>query len=341
MTLILNIIFSIGLIVLLYLFFRPNDGWWYRLKESRASRERIILEDILKNLYHTKEEEITPNIKTLIKELPSSEEQSLKILSRMEENQLVHILENKIRLSDKGEKYARKIVRAHRLWEQFLAEKTGYDKKDWHKLAEKAEHNLTDEHLEALSKELKRPLFDPHGDPIPYDQKNVPRITGNILTSFPKGTIGRIVHIQDEPEAIYQKIVEEDIHMGAQVEILEISSKTTTIFSEGKQHQLPTLVANALTITPLEKQEITENLLRLSHLKTKEKAVIKGISRECRGENRRRLLDLGFVNGTEINIASISPLGDPIAYNIRETLIALRQEQAQYVLIQKKENNEQ
>lgn len=341
MSLILNILFTLITLLLLFLFFRPQKGWSYRLRENKVSKKRIILEDILKSIYYAKEEGVVRNIKTLTKQLPFAEQQTLKVLKEMEEKNLVNILENKLRLSDKGKKYAVKIVRAHRLWEQYLAEKTGHNKKDWHKLAEKAEHKLTEEHLEELSKELKRPLFDPHGSPIPYNHADIMEISGKPLPSFPLKTIGRIVHIQDEPETIYQKLLVEDIHLGAQVEIVNKTEKTVSFISEGKKHTFLLIVANALTIIPLEETEIAKQLDRLSRLKIGETAVVEGISKECRGENRRRLLDLGFVKGTEIAISSVSPLQDPTAYSIRNTLIALREEQAQYVLIVKKGKDEQ
>jgi len=62
----------------------------------------------------------------------------------------------------------------------------------------------------------------------------------------------------------------------------------------------------------------------LGSLKTGQKGVVLGISSECKGEIRQRFLDLGFIKGAEIHIQNISPLGDPIAYNIHNTLIALR-----------------
>ena len=46
----------------------------------------------------------------------------------------------------------------------------------------------------------------------------------------------------------------------------------------------------------------------------------------CNGNIRRRLLDLGLVKGTPIIPVFKSPAGDPIAYEIRKTLIALRKE---------------
>ena len=46
----------------------------------------------------------------------------------------------------------------------------------------------------------------------------------------------------------------------------------------------------------------------------------------CNGITRRRLLDLGLVKGTKIVPVFKSPSGDPVAYEIRKTLIALRKE---------------
>jgi len=42
----------------------------------------------------------------------------------------------------------------------------------------------------------------------------------------------------------------------------------------------------------------------------------------------RRLEELGFVSGEEIACVMRSPLGDPSAYMIRETLVALRRRDA-------------
>ena len=44
----------------------------------------------------------------------------------------------------------------------------------------------------------------------------------------------------------------------------------------------------------------------------------------CNGNIRRRLLDLGVVKGTKITPVFKSPFGDPTAFEIRKTLIALR-----------------
>ena len=51
------------------------------------------------------------------------------------------------------------------------------------------------------------------------------------------------------------------------------------------------------------------------------------------GANRRRLMDLGILPGTQLAVDLKSPLGDPTAYRIRGAVIALRREQAKQIEI--------
>jgi ferrous iron transport protein A len=46
------------------------------------------------------------------------------------------------------------------------------------------------------------------------------------------------------------------------------------------------------------------------------------------GVMRRRLLDLGFVAGALVEVVRKSPLGDPIAFRVSQTTIALRKEES-------------
>lgn len=51
------------------------------------------------------------------------------------------------------------------------------------------------------------------------------------------------------------------------------------------------------------------------------------------GNERRRMLDLGVVPDTKIEALYKSPAGDPIAYFIRGAVIALRNEDAQKIIV--------
>ena len=70
--------------------------------------------------------------------------------------------------------------------------------------------------------------------------------------------------------------------------------------------------------------------ISLSDMKKNDFCIIKRL--ETKGKLRRRLLDLGFTEGTKIRCVNISPFGDPKAFSVRGTVIALRKEDSSAVL---------
>ena len=54
---------------------------------------------------------------------------------------------------------------------------------------------------------------------------------------------------------------------------------------------------------------------------------------ECDEGIKRRLLDMGLVKGTNIVPILVSPSGDPRAFLVRGTIIAIRQEDAKHIKI--------
>jgi Fe2+ transport system protein FeoA len=48
---------------------------------------------------------------------------------------------------------------------------------------------------------------------------------------------------------------------------------------------------------------------------------------------RRRLLEMGFCNGAEVEVIRRAPLGDPIEFRLRGYCLSLRDAQAQYVQV--------
>lgn len=53
----------------------------------------------------------------------------------------------------------------------------------------------------------------------------------------------------------------------------------------------------------------------------------------AQGELRRRLRDLGFVPGAQVECLGKSPLGDPAAYRVRGAVVALRRRDAQLIAL--------
>ena len=71
--------------------------------------------------------------------------------------------------------------------------------------------------------------------------------------------------------------------------------------------------------------------MSLNDLKSEEFGIV--IELLSDGAERRRMLDLGILPGTEIEVVMKSPMGDPTAYRIRDAVIALRKEQAALIKI--------
>lgn len=52
------------------------------------------------------------------------------------------------------------------------------------------------------------------------------------------------------------------------------------------------------------------------------------------GSMRRRLLDIGLIEGTQVKCLHKSPAGDPVAYLIRGSVIALRSEDSSKIVVE-------
>lgn len=318
----------------IYVLFRPLKGWYWVLRNNWRSNEKTIMEDILKQLYRMENSGVEADIGHLTNALKIKDRLILEAVHKMAVIELILLDGDFIRLSKAGRQYALRIIRVHRLWEKYLAEKTGFDKAEWHELAEEKEHLLSHEETDMLANALGNPLYDPHGDPIPSSHGRIPALDGKPLSSMEVDSVGRIVHIEDEPEVIYKQILAENIHIGSRVRIVETNRERVVFYAEGEEFVLAPVVAANITVSEMKKDTEEEGqAVRLSSLKENETARIVGISRECRGENRRRLLDLGFVRGAEIHVDLESPLGNPIAYSVKGTSIALRGDQANKILI--------
>ncbi|MEL7567047.1 MAG: FeoA family protein [Dehalobacterium sp.] len=77
---------------------------------------------------------------------------------------------------------------------------------------------------------------------------------------------------------------------------------------------------------------MNEKFIPLNFLPLGKKAKVKALTSD--GKTRRRMLDLGLISETEVEVLQKSPLGDPIAYFIRGAVIALRSEEASKILVE-------
>ena len=73
------------------------------------------------------------------------------------------------------------------------------------------------------------------------------------------------------------------------------------------------------------------NIRSLNDIAPGERAVVKSL--RARGSMRRRLLDIGLIDGTVVECLGRSPSGDPSAFMIRGAVIAIRSEDCSDIII--------
>lgn len=72
--------------------------------------------------------------------------------------------------------------------------------------------------------------------------------------------------------------------------------------------------------------------MSINNLQVGDKAIITKL--DVKEDIKRRLLDIGLIEGTQIECALKSPMGNPIAYLIRGALIAIRKEDSKNILVE-------
>lgn len=326
-------IFLVIVVILIYIFL-PKKGLVANYRKVRSNTKRVLIEDALKHIYDYKSHELIATLNSIAGNLGVSLDKASKIIENLKKLNLVKLDNQSLTLTKEGKSYALRVIRIHRLWENYLAEETGVGEIDWHDEAEKVEHNLTQKDADELSARMGNPKFDPHGDPIPDTDGNILEHKGKLLNSLMKGNIVKVIHIEDEPKAIYLKLLEKGLYPGKEILVVDKSDKSITIAADGDEFVLGSLVASKVSVKVLDEKVFNNEKIRtLIDLKPGEISEVINVSPNCRGQQRRRLLDFGIVPGSSISLHMSSPLNDPTAYLVKETIVALRKNQANKVLI--------
>ena len=333
------LLFGLLVLFVLSLFFWPGTGLTSRWKQWRQDTERVQIEDALKHIYDCEYKSISCTINSIAGILSINSDRATKLVSRLEILGLLISNGEVLQLTSQGRSYALRVIRFHRLWERFLADETGMREMDWHEIAEKKEHTLTPEQADKIAAQIGNPVYDPHGDPIPSSKGDLPHKKGKPLNEMLPGEFANIIHIEDEPNAIYSQILAEGLYPGMHIRMLEVSDRRMKFVANGEECILSPIIAKNITIgiIKLEKQ-IEGKFKTLSTLRVGEKGIVLGIAIALRGQQRRRLMDLGIVPGTEIEPQLESISRDPVAYKVRGSVVALRKQQADRIFLVTKED---
>jgi DtxR family Mn-dependent transcriptional regulator len=118
------------------------------------------------------------------------------------------------------------------------------------------------------------------------------------------------------------------------VRILESTPERIALTDGEHEYRLAPAVAANVFLAPAA-APAASGLVTLADLAQGDVADVVALDQNCQGFSRRRLMDLGFTPGARLEPALETFAGDPRAYRVRGTLVALRQDQARQVLVRR------
>jgi len=302
--------------------------------KNRAGRDRQRLEDGLKHLFDLEYRGRHGSLASLSGALGVADHVALALVTRMQTQGLLVARGAEFDLTPQGERLALQVIRAHRLLERYFADEARLPLPQVHAAAERGEHHLTPEAADRLSASMGHPAVDPHGDPIPTREGFVPPAAGKPATGWPMDQLARVVHLEDEPPVAYAQLVAAGIFVGQILRIIDATPERLVLTDGENEFNLAPAVAANIFLESAPASALHPHAVRLADLSTGQAASVIGLDEACQGYSRRRLMDLGFTTGATIRAALSTFAGDPRAYEIRGTLVALRREQASQVLVQ-------
>lgn len=217
-----------------------------------ASRSPSV-ENYLKEIYSLGERDQEPVTTSRLSERLGLSASSVSgMLRRLAAQGLVdHRPYSDVTLTAPGRAGALQIVRRHRLIEMFLVAKLGYSWDEVDEEAESMEHVVSELMVERMDVALGRPRYDPHGDPIPGIDGELPKMNAHRLIYATPGRSGRLVRVDDDDPAVLRHLSEAGIELGLQVTLVDrlpFDGPYVVEIGEGATHQLGPTLAEALWV---------------------------------------------------------------------------------------------
>jgi DtxR family Mn-dependent transcriptional regulator len=185
--------------------------------------QTLTEENYLKGIYRISQTEsikITPT--SIAEELGINAASVVDMLKKLTEKELITY--DKVegaKLTERGNKAALTIIRNHRLWEVFLIEKLGYSWDVVHDIAEQLEHIKHPELANRLDKFLGYPDYDPHGDPIPKSNGEMPHTVTTPLSEIEVGKTCRVAAVKDTSSVFLQYLLQLPVSIGTKIKVLD------------------------------------------------------------------------------------------------------------------------
>lgn len=179
-------------------------------------------ENYLKAIFHLQVQSEVVSTNDLAQQLQTKPASVTDMMKKLQAKKLLHYKPYYgFSLSTEGRKAALHIVRRHRLWEYFLAEKLSFSWEEVHEVAEELEHVGNKKLIEKLDAFLGFPQFDPHGDPIPDSRGKMCMIRETALNEVPLNHTLSVSRIRNQSADMLQLLRHLNIRIGTRLEVLQ------------------------------------------------------------------------------------------------------------------------
>ena len=214
---VISLVVVLVVLVLAVAVFWPGVGLAWRWRRGLLASDRVEVEDALKHIWDGEYRQRPATLESLAGTLGLTGRAAAELVDRLGRLDLLDHDDGTLRLTPDGRREALRVIRIHRLWERYLADETGLDAREWHAHAERREHGTSEQQAAALAATLGHPRYDPHGDPIPTPSGELPPHQGVPLTQLTPDQTAEIVHLEDEPDAVFAQIVAAGLVPGMRV----------------------------------------------------------------------------------------------------------------------------
>jgi DtxR family transcriptional regulator, Mn-dependent transcriptional regulator len=166
---------------------------------DESSELTAVAQDYLKVIWNAQEWSLQKvSTKMLAEKIGVSASTASESIRKLAQQGLVeHEKYGAVTLTESGRRAALAMVRRHRLLETFLVKELGYSWDEVHDEAEVLEHAVSDRLVARIDAKLGFPRRDPHGDPIPASDGQVPTPPARQLWACRDGETGTVARISD------------------------------------------------------------------------------------------------------------------------------------------------
>ena len=169
----------------------------------------------------------TQALATALEVAPASVTGMLRKLS--EQGLVSHAPYQGAQLTAEGERVALEVLRHHRLLELFLHRALGVPLDEVHEEAERLEHALSEKLEARIAAWLGDPTHDPHGDPIPTLDGELPTRAERRLSQLAPGDVGTVARVPDGDAGQLRALVEAGLTPGAALELQAVDAALGTL----------------------------------------------------------------------------------------------------------------